>query len=154
PYFGADDLMNPSGSSGQRHIVSHEDALVLQYAYGYTVHDPSVFGGTFYSVLDETDTLTLRGRQDAASNDALELANTIVNGSSKFVDTYVQLGNPAAGTGNESFYARSFPLQNVKSINVVTGTALSTVNVSALFAQSPVAITNNGPALVQIGGDT
>jgi hypothetical protein len=152
PYFGADDLMNPGGKSGQRRIVSHEDALVLQYAYGYTIHDPSL-SGTFYSVLDETGTLTLRGRQDARSNDGLQLGNTI-SGGSKAVDTYVQLGNPTAGTGNENFYARSFPLQNVKSINVVTGTALSTVNVSALFAQTPVTITNNGPAVVQIGGDT
>jgi hypothetical protein len=157
-YFGADDLMNPYYSSGQRRIVSLEDADVLRDAYGYSVNEPAQVLGTFYSVLDETGTLTLRGRQDVSSSDTLTLSNeTYQIGATTYysVHTGVHLGTPAPGTGYSDFYgygyAADFDAQNVKFIVIQTGAGKSTVNLSAAFAQIPISIGNGGPAAVNVG---
>src|SRR5262249_57976710 len=55
-YFGADDLMTPYYTSSQRRIISIADAFVRRDAYGYSVKNPALALGTFYS-----------GRNDAAA---------------------------------------------------------------------------------------
>src|SRR5262249_4760179 len=39
-YFGSQDLMNGSGFSGLRQLISRDDVFVLRDSYGYTVNDP------------------------------------------------------------------------------------------------------------------
>ncbi len=144
-YSGIDDLMTPYYSSGQRRIVSESDADVLRDAYGYSVNDPAQVLGTFYAVLDETGTLTVRGRQDAPSNDTISLSTA--NGNT--VITAVTLGTPVPGLPLVSGVFQ-FPAGPINRIDIQTGAGTSYVNLNAAFT-APITVTNGGPAYVYVG---
>jgi hypothetical protein len=168
-YYGADDLMTPYYTNSQRRIISDEDLGVLRDAYGYTVslsdsvaqnQDGSHYGGlgTFYAVLDETGTLTLRGRQDISSNDTLEIDTwtVIVVGQQTFYNlhTFVTIGSPAPGTGypaNPGYYNNDWPAQLIQQVVIQTGAGESTVNIGGTYTNIPESVTSAGLATVNDG---
>jgi hypothetical protein len=157
-YSGADDLMDVyySSAGGERRIVSREDAFVLRDAYGYTVNDPAAVLGTFYAVLDETGTLTVRGRLDAPSTDIVSLNTRLsfVGGSlHPFITTSVDLGTPVQGTGYLLPYTAAFDdfTSVVKQINVQTGTQNSYIEIVSAIANAPISAAESGPCTLTVG---
>jgi hypothetical protein len=151
---GADDLMNPYSGPGRRHLVSRNDAYVLRDALDYTVADPAAALGTFYAVRDETGQLTVRGRQDAASNDVLTLGtSTTAPGlaAGQFITASVALGTPVPGTFYTTPYTALFDVTGLNAVSVVTGTGASTVLIGSTWSP-PTSVSGNGPGLtVNVG---
>jgi hypothetical protein len=127
-YYGADDVLNAFFTNGQRRLVSRNDAYILRDAYGYTVNDPDSFG-TWYSVLDSSGKLTVRGRLNASSNDVITLDMFTVLGLT-FVSTSVSLGTPVPGTGYSGAYTDTFLASNISSIEIDTGPGNCAVNLN------------------------
>jgi hypothetical protein len=148
-YDGADDLMNPYYGFGQRHIVSRNDAFVLRDAMGYTVTDPATALGTFYAVRDEINRLTVRGVLDRTSADSIILGTHADPVLGNLIDVNVSLGSPAPGTFYTGSYFKSFSFNSVSSIEVYTGTALSSVTV--LHSSTAPIYIRGGQTIVTLG---
>lgn len=153
-YYGADDVMTPFYGSGQRRIVSYNDAEVLKNAMGYDVRDPDAALGDFYAVFDETGKLTVRGGPAGPNGDSLTV---LVTANQQYVQATADLHNVAPGTSSSSgfgLYSKLFiPVNSVKSIEVVGGGSGTTVAILTAGCGAPVSITNRGNLTVNVDGN-
>jgi hypothetical protein len=108
-YYGTDDDMNPFHSTGQRRYMSRNDINILLDAYGYDPGTSSVdFTDNFYAFMDETNKVWIRGRQDAASTDTINLTYRHVPMIGNYFAVTVALSNPVPGTNDPGPYELSF----------------------------------------------
>jgi Ca2+-binding RTX toxin-like protein len=134
-YGGSQDMNNAVYEYGRRYLVSLEDALILQDAYGYTITPPQSFG-TFYANLDPaTGSLLVRGGSTGVSADTITLQQA---GGSWAVT--VGVGNPVPGTGPTDPQTSYFPVAAVKSIAVQAGNGDDVIRVENTAAGVPVSI--------------
>jgi Ca2+-binding RTX toxin-like protein len=145
-YYGTDDLMTPSYASGQRRLVSENDAFLLRDAYGYTVNDPAQVLGSFYSILDPaTGRLVVRGNQQNASSDTIflhALAGDLV--------VEITIETPVNGTGSGYDHLRYvYDPGQITSIEIDTGSGSSTVDLAV--APEFTTINSGGADVLNIG---
>jgi hypothetical protein len=134
-YVGADDLMNPFYSFGQRKLVSNAMASVLREAYNAIVLPGTASRGTFYAVLNQTTgNLLVRGGS-GASNDVTTID---VRAGQLFVD--VNVGSPVPGTDLTGDITSFFPLSAVRSITIQASDGTDRIDIERLPANTPVSV--------------
>lgn len=107
-YIGVEDVGTAGGSSCcERTLPSNLMARALADVYGYTIALPETFG-TFYTVLDSSGRLTIRG---TGGNDSVYLFR---QGSQ--LGVYMDPGTDVAGTGLPNAFYSYFNLAQVSQV--------------------------------------
>ncbi|MCA9264081.1 MAG: hypothetical protein KDA60_09550, partial [Planctomycetales bacterium] len=141
-YLGADDLMNPIYTRGQRWLIPDTTALMLQDAYGYQIRLPQTMA-TYYALreplpaaLGPGNQLHVRGGTAAGSNDVITVWPSFIldHGGGNYevtVGVTVDVGSDVPGTGyragNGNLPGFTTYYANIDRIVIESGSARDTI---------------------------
>ena len=136
-YLGADDLMTPFYSNGQRRLISNNDTLILKDVYGYTMADSGTYG-TEYDTLDSSG--LLRITPPGSGNNTISITS---NGSA--IDVSMTLGSPVAGADPNTIFTEF-------NSSTSAGFVVSSISVYSLGGNDTVTVNTPGiQANVDVG---